>query len=184
MVALILQMPWLVQAVAALLMVLGILCFVVQISIVFKQRARKQNDYWAKNIIFALSCLVASVICCILFFVFGNSVMGILAGVLFFFGFLLSFIVGHIYKILPFLIWYETFSPLVGKHKVPLLHQMIHTKIADAQTWMLFASVMGLCGGVVLQFEKLFFSGSVLLLISLLLVSFNAIYAFNYKIKE
>ena len=184
MVSLILQMPWLVQAVAALLMLLGILCFVVQISIVFKQRARKQNDYWAKNVMFALGCLVASAICCILFFSFGNSVMGILAGVLFFFGFLLSFIVGHIYKILPFLIWYEKFSPLVGKHKVPLLHQMIHTKIADAQTWMLFASVMGLCGGVVLQFEKLFFSGSVLLLISLLLVAFNAIYAFNYKIKE
>lgn len=110
--------------------------------------------------------------------------MGILAGVLFFFGFLLSFIVGHIYKILPFLIWYEKFSPLVGKQKVPLLHQMIHTKIADVQTGMLFSAVAGLCGGVVLQVEKLFFAGSVLLLISLVLVAFNAAYAFNYKIKE
>jgi len=107
-----------------------------------------------------------------------------LAGVLFFFGFLLSFIVGHIYKILPFLIWYEKFSPLVGKQKVPLLHQMIHTKIADAQTWMLFISVIALCGGVVLQLGALFFLGSVLLLISLVLVAFNAVFAFNYKIKE
>lgn len=184
MVALILQIPWMFQALGAALMVAAIACFVVQISIIFKQRARKQNDYWVKNVIFALVCLVASVICCALYFALGNSVLGMLAGVLFFFGFLLSFIVGHIYKILPFLIWYEKFSPLVGKQKVPLLHQMIHTKIADAQTWMLFSSVIGLCGGVVLQEEKLFFAGSVLLLISLGLVAFNAVYAFNYKIKE
>ncbi len=110
--------------------------------------------------------------------------MGMLAGVLFFFGFLLSFIVGHIYKILPFLIWYEKFSPLVGKQKVPLLHQMIHTKIADAQTWILFISIIVLCLGVIFQLAEVFFIGSVLLLISLVLVAFNAVFAFNYKIKE
>jgi len=184
MIALIAQLPFWIQAIAVVLMMAAIVCFVIQISIVFKQRARKQNDYWAKNIVFALVCLVASMFVCAFYFILGNSVLGILAGVLFFFGFLLSFIVGHIYKILPFLIWYEKFSPLVGKQKVPLLHQMIHTKIADAQTWMLFASVLALCCGVVLSLEKLFFIGSLLLLISLSLVAFNAVYAFNYKIKE
>lgn len=184
MVALILQMPWMVQAASSVCMGFGIFCFVVQIYIIFKQRARKQNDYWVKNVVFALVCLVSSALCCMFYFALGSSMLGILAGVLFFFGFLLSFIVGHIYKILPFLIWYEKFSPLVGKQKVPLLYQMIHKKVADVQTGMLFISVLGLCSGVVLQLEKLFFSASMVLLISLLLVAFNAAYAFNYKIKE
>ena len=184
MIALIAQLPIFIQAIAVLLMIAGIFSFVVQMVIIFKQRARKQNDYWAKNVIFALVCLIASVIACTLYFILGLPLLGMLAGVLFFFGFLLSFIVGHIYKILPFLIWYEKFSPLVGKQKVPLLHQMIHTKIADTQTWMLFISVIVLCLGVGLQVGKLFFIGSVLLLASLVLVAFNAVFAFNYKIKE
>lgn len=184
MIALIVKLPLFIQAIAMGFIGLGILCFSVQIAIILKQRARKQNDYWVKNIVFALVCLSASIISCIFYFVSGNSMQGILAGVLFFFGFLLPFIIGHIYKILPFLIWYERFAPLVGKQKVPLLHQMIHTKVADAQTWILFVSVFMLSGAVLMQVEKLFFIGSVLLLISLILVAFNAVYVFNYKIKE
>jgi len=184
MIALIVKLPFFIQAIAMVLIVLGILCFMVQIGIIFHQRARKQNDYWVKNVVFGLVCLFAAVISSMFYMILANSTIGILAGVLFFFGFLLSFIVGHIYKILPFLVWYERFAPLVGKQKVPLLHQMIHTKVADTQTWILFVSVVVLSSGVLMQFEKLFFIGSVLLLISLILVAFNTVYVFNYKIKE
>ena len=184
MVSLIAQFPVWIQAIAVGLILLGMGCFLIQLAIIFKQRARKQNDYWVKNVMFGLMCLVASVMSCVWYFVTSNSSIGILAGVLFFFGFLLPFIVGHVYKILPFLIWYEKFSPLVGKQKVPLLHQMIHTKVADIQTWLLFISVLVLGGSIVLQFKMFFVFGSVLLLLSLLLVAFNAVYAFNYKIKE
>lgn len=184
MVALIAKFPLWVQSIAIGLIILGMGCFLMQIAIIFKQRARKQNDYWVKNVLFGLLCLVASVVSCVYFFVTSNSSIGILAGVLFFFGFLLPFIVGHIYKILPFLIWYEKFSPLVGKQKVPLLHQMIRTNIADMQTWLLFVSIFVLSGSIVFQLKALFCFGGVLLLFSLLLVAFNAVYAFNYKIKE
>ena len=184
MIALIASFPLFVQSIAALCMVLGVLSFVVQIAMILRQRVRKQNDYWVKNILFALVCLVTSVFTCTLYFILTEAYLGILSGVLFFFGFLLSFIVGHIYKILPFLIWYEKFSPLVGKQKVPLLHQMIHTKMADSQTWMLFVAVGIMCSGVVTQIERLFFLGSVLLLSSLVLVALNALYAFKYKMKE
>lgn len=184
MISLIASLPSWLQSIGAVLMVVGVVCFVVQMSVIFKQRARKQNDYWAKNVVFALICLLSSIACCAYYYLQGSPVVGMLAGVLFFFGFLLSFIVGHIYKILPFLIWYEKFSPLVGKQKVPLLHQMIYTKVADIQTGMLFVSILVLSSAVVLQLEKIFLMGSVLLLASLVLVAFNAVYAFNYKIKE
>jgi len=169
---------------ATLLMFVGLGLYVIQMGIILKQRVRKQNDYWVKNIVFAWMALSLSVLSLVLYMVQGDEFLAILTGVLFFFGFLLSFIVGHIYKILPFLIWYEKFSPLVGKQKVPLLHQMVHTKIADTQTYLLFLAVIIQAVGVVMQIPTLFFVGSVTLIVSLILVAFNAFYAFNFKMKE
>ncbi|ACZ12454.1 hypothetical protein [Sulfurospirillum deleyianum] len=169
---------------ATLLILVGLGLYVIQMGIILNQRVRKQNDYWVKNIVFAWMALSLSVLSLVLYMVQGDEFLAIFSGVLFFFGFLLSFIVGHIYKILPFLIWYEKFSPLVGKQKVPLLHQMVHTKIADTQTYLLFLAVMIQSVGVVMQMPTLFFVGSVTLIVSLILVAFNAFYAFNFKMKE
>jgi len=150
--------------------------FIVQMLIILKHRVRKQNDYWVKNILFGLVCFTCSLI------VTWFDVM--LGGVCLFFGFLLPFIVGHIYKILPFLIWYEKFSPLVGKQKVPLLHQMIRTKVADTQTYLLFAAVGLMILGKSVDMHALFYAGTLLLALSILLVVYNVIYTFNYTIKE
>ncbi|MCD8478325.1 MAG: hypothetical protein LRY68_10975 [Sulfurospirillum sp.] len=61
---------------------------------------------------------------------------------------------------------------------------MVHTKIADTQTYLLFLAVMIQVVGVVMQIPTLFFVGSVTLIVSLILVAFNAFYAFNFKMKE
>ena len=154
-----------------LLMVSSFL-FLIQMASILKHRVRKQNDYWVKNIVFALICFTCSLIA--LWF---NTILG---GMLFFLGFLLPLIVGHIYKILPFLIWYEKFSPLVGKQKVPLLHQMIHTRIADIQTLSLFIAVIVLALALILGLDSLFVCGSALLFGSIMLVVYNTWYAFKY----
>lgn len=162
--------------VAIALFILSSLLFVIQMGVIFNVRVRKQNDYWVRNVVFALFCFTC------------NSVVmwfePILGGVLIFFGFLLPLIVGHIYKILPFLIWYEKFSPLVGKQKVPLLHQMIHTLIADIQTYMLFVAVIFLSLAVFLHAISLFYIGSFVLALSVMLVAYNTWHTFTYRIKE
>ena len=93
-------------------------------------------------------------------------------------------IVGHIYKILPFLIWYEKFSPLVGKQKVPLLHQMIHTKVADIQTWMLFIALSFLCASVMFVSKIVFVVVGIIVFISIGFVVYNVMYTFTYTHKE
>ena len=158
------------------LLMVSSLLFLIQMALILKHRVRKQNDYWVKNIVFAFICFTCSLIA--LWF---NPVLG---GMLFFLGFLLPLIVGHIYKILPFLIWYEKFSPLVGKQKVPLLHQMIHTKIADIQTLSLFIAVIVLSMALILGLNSLFVCGSTLLFGSIMLVVYNTWYAFNYTTNE
>ncbi|AFL68789.1 hypothetical protein [Sulfurospirillum barnesii] len=169
---------------ALALMFLGMAFYLIQMVIVMRQRVRKQNDYWVKNSVFAWVSLSVSMLSVSVYALKGEEKFAMLFGVFFFFGFLLSFIVGHIYKILPFLIWYEKFSPLVGKQKVPLLHQMVHTKTANTQTYSLWLAVILQASGILMQEQKVFFYGSVILLLSLVLVAFNAMYAFNFKIKE
>lgn len=162
----------------------SIFLFILQVGMMLKKRVRKQNDYWVKNIVFALASLFVSIVSMIAGFVFSFDALALGGGFLFFFGFLLPFIVGHIYKILPFLIWYDKFSPLVGKQKVPLLHQMIHTKVADTQTWSLFLAIGLIFIAILAQLKTLFLIGAVIALISIVLVVYNTWFTFNYTIKD
>lgn len=150
--------------------------FLIQMAMILKSRVRKQNDYWVKNSVFALFWFTCSLIA-----LWYNFFLG---GMLFFFGFLLPLIVGHIYKILPFLIWYEKFSPLVGKQKVPLLHQMIRTNIADIQTWVSFIAIFALSMSTILLSKVLFMIGASLFFASVVLVIYNVYYTFTYTHKE
>lgn len=167
-----------------LLIALSIFAFVIQIAMMLKSRARKQNDYWVKNIVFAAVSLLFSVVLLLIGFIYDLQNFALAGGFLFFFGFLLCFVVGHIYKILPFLIWYDKFAPLVGKQKVPLLHQMIKTKVADFQTLSLFIAIIIQVLGILFSIENLFFTGALIMLLSNVLVVYNTWYTFNYTIKE
>jgi hypothetical protein len=78
-----------------------------------------------------------------------------------FIGFLIN---GHLYKIVPFLVWFERFSPLVGKEKVPMLHEMYPKEQANIMFW--FSSIGTTIGGIGLLFQNdyLFKSGASLLM--------------------
>jgi len=67
-------------------------------------------------------------------------------------GFISSFITGHLYKIVPFLVWFERYAPLVGKEKVPMLHEMYSKEGASIMFW--FTSSGVLLGGFGLLFES------------------------------
>jgi hypothetical protein len=67
-------------------------------------------------------------------------------------GFVSSMITGHLYKIVPFLVWFERFAPLVGKEKVPMLHEM-YSK--EGASMMFNFTVIGvILGGFGLLFES------------------------------
>jgi hypothetical protein len=66
-------------------------------------------------------------------------------------GFYTFLINGHLYKIIPFLVWFHRYAPLVGKRKVPMLHQMYPKKKADYHFYFgaigTFVSLVGLVIG-------------------------------------
>lgn len=103
--------------------IFALICFVLWCLYILKIRARKAKDYWNLNIFIAC---IGLVLAAYEFYLLNYA----LAIKLLIFAGILPFIIAHIYKILPFLIWYHFISKLIGKVKVPLLDDMVLKKVA------------------------------------------------------
>ena len=129
--------------------------FAAQAIYILARRVRKAIDYWNLNVYISLVAL------------------GFSAAFWLLYGFLFAFIVAHLYKIAPFLIWYHYVSPFVGKRKIPMLEDMIIKKIAYAACVpnvlaLACASFGALTPAVILQAA------------SIILVLINTVNIFNY----
>ncbi len=145
---------------------IGVGFYIQQIYIIYKLTVRKELDIWAKSMIFGFSSLIASVVLGVIFLIFNVSEAWLHTSVWFlmigFIGFLIN---GHLYKIVPFLVWFERFSPLVGKEPVPMLHEMYPKEQASMMFW--YSSIGTLLGaiGLLIQNDYLFKSGVSLLIV-------------------
>ncbi|RRS30591.1 MAG: hypothetical protein P794_06480 [Epsilonproteobacteria bacterium (ex Lamellibrachia satsuma)] len=130
----------------------GIFFYIWQIYIIAKLTVRKEMDIWAKSMIFAFGTLIFSIMLGLLYFIIGKESV-LHASVWFLLlGFISSMITGHLYKIVPFLVWFERFAPLVGKEKVPMLHEMYSKEGASMMYWFTTTGVV--LGGLGLLFEN------------------------------
>jgi len=144
--------------------IVGIGFYIYQIYLIYKLTVRKELDIWAKSMIFGFSSLILSILLGVIY-LFGASSSWLHTSVWFlmlgFIGFLIN---GHLYKIVPFLVWFERFAPLVGKEKVPMLHEMYPKGQANIMFW--FSSIGTVIGGIGILFQNdyLFKSGASLLM--------------------
>ena len=151
------------------LTLIGVGFYIQQIYIIYKLTVRKELDIWAKSMLFGFSSLIASVILGVLSFLPNTNEAWLHTSVWFlmigFIGFLIN---GHLYKIVPFLVWFERFSPLVGKEPVPMLHEMYPKEQASMMFW--YSSIGTILGaiGLLVQNDYLFKSGVSLLIVGAL----------------
>ena len=149
---------------AFLIMFVAVAIYIKQIYLIYRVRARKEKEIWANSMFFGYgSLIVATVLGVLALFVESENI--ILASSWFlvvgFVGFLIT---GHLFKIIPFLVWFERYAPLVGKKKVPMLHEMYPKKISKYQ--FNFSAIGVVIGGVGLLIGNLdLFKGGVSLLI-------------------
>jgi len=170
-----------INYIAIFLMSISICLAIYQMVIIFVSRIRKQNDFWAKNMMASLVSILLSFVFLIVGFVGGDDKFYLLFGFTLFFGFFTFFIVGHIYKILPFLVWYQRYSPLVGKIKVPMLNDMVKEGIADIQFWLtLVGLLLSLCA-ILFKVEILFQAGTIIMGIGTILVMYNIYFTLAYR---
>jgi len=144
----------------------GVLFYMQQIYIIYKLTVRKELDIWAKSMLFSFSSLGLSIFLGVISFLPEISESWLHSSVWFFMlGFIGFIINGHLYKIVPFLVWFERFSPLVGKEKVPMLHEMYPKEQATMMFW--YSSIGTLFGGIGLLVENdfLFKAGVTLMIV-------------------
>ncbi len=155
-----------------------IFAFAYQVYDMVKKRMRRHLDVYAQDMITSGVFLVISTL--LIPFITNEKVMKIFM-IFLILGFISSFVVGHIYKIVPFLVWNEKFAPLVGKQKVPMLAEMVHDKASQIEFNAKIATILFLSIGILAESQSMIVIGKVLFIINAILVAGNVIYIFRYK---
>jgi hypothetical protein len=104
-----------------------------QIYIIYDTRVRIENDIYLHSLLVSYGSLVVSIILGLIYLFTSSNTLLVAIGWIVFIGYITFIIIGHLYKIVPFLVWYERFSPLIGKQKVPMLADMVPVKSSRFQ---------------------------------------------------
>ena len=146
----------------------GVLFYMMQIYIIAKLTVRKEWDIWAKSMVFAFGTLSFAIVVGLVSFLTGKESFLHAAVWFLVVGFISSMITGHLYKIVPFLVWFERFAPLVGKEKVPMLHEMYSKEGASMFFWFTASGVVLAGFGLMAESDLFFKAGASFLFIGAL----------------
>ena len=166
----------------ALLGVLAaILIYLYQIWLIYQKCARREFDIWFKSMLFGYGSLAFSLPLALIAFLSRSEQIVVATFWFFIMGFFAFLINGHLYKIVPFLVWFERFSPLVGKEPVPMLADMVPKKGAEYQFWFsaLGVSVAGF--GLLIENDLIFKSGASFIAIGAIFLFLNLIWMITSK---
>ncbi len=160
------------------IIVATIFLFAFELYDIYKNRMRKHLDIYAYNIIITFISLI--LIALMLPFLYNEKILKLFM-IFLLFGAINSFVVGHVYKIVPFLVWNEKFAPLVGVKEVPLLADMVNLRLSFLEFWTKIATIALLTTGLVLELNLIVIFGKILLFINGLFLILNITYIFRYK---
>lgn len=161
---------------------LGIILFLTQMIIIFRQRVRKKLDTGLKYsayayMMFAFTTVLGTFIAFVDYQNITN--LTLIYGYLIIFGYLSMLIVGQMYKIVPFLVWYHKYSGKVGIEKVPVLKEMFNEKFAGYGFYIMIVAVIGVLISLTFRINYLLLISFIMMFISSLLFSFNMITIFR-----
>ena len=141
----------------------SILLYFYQLYKMTNSRKRVNHDIWARHMYVAFSSFIVAFILLVSFIFTENELILKLGMYIMFIGFFGFVIIGNFYKIIPFLVWFHIYSPLIEERAVPMLHELIPKRLASLQ-W--FYATLGLIIstiGLYLNSNSLFQGGVVLL---------------------
>lgn len=127
-----LHLKWL-ETIGLFLGVGSVAYYMFQVYRIFTSKKRRYSDIWERSVAMAFLALIVSM---------GSGVYGYLAenekAVLLSFWFLMAGFLGflitaHLYKIVPFLVWFERYAPYIDEREVPMLHQLLPSRWANVQ---------------------------------------------------
>jgi hypothetical protein len=159
----------------------ALFAYAYQIALIYAKRVRKQRDIYYKSMVFSYVSFVVSLCLAVgYFFVFSTSLL-LTSAFVGFIGFIGFLIMGHLYKIVPFLVWFERFSPLVGKQKVPMLEDMVPKQSASMQFFLSALGTVVTAVGLFVANSDVFYGGVSFLSVGAVFLFKDIVYMINYK---
>ncbi len=169
---------WLLN-VYIILLISGILSFIVQVIFILRNRLKITLDIGMKHSAVAFGyAVIATFVGGLLAFssphdeaIRESTVL--VYGLIIMAGFFSMLIVGQMYKIVPFLVWFHTFSERAGKEKVPLLKDLLNESLASIQFWILNAGILVMIIGTLLVLQTVQLIGFALFTIAAIMFAYN-----------
>ena len=170
-----------INKIGYVLSIFSLLIYFYQVYTIYKTRARKENDTYAISLMISFISLVVSLGLGFLSMFVEYEPILIASAWLMFFGFFGFAITGHIYKIIPFLVWYERFSPLVGKEKVPMLNDMLPMKSSHAQIVFTGVGIILITVAILTQNNQLIGAGASFMVVGAFALLRSILYMINFR---
>ena len=141
----------------------AILLYAQQLISMYKSRKKVLHDIWARSYYVGFISFFIAFGFFLLWLMFNVTLFIKVAMWLLLVGFFGFLIMGNFYKIIPFLVWFQIYSPLIEEQAVPMLHQLLDKKLSEFQ-W-LYSTLGLLLSSIALLFESntLFYGGVLLL---------------------
>jgi len=172
---------FLLEYIGYLLSIAALMLYFYQIYIIYKTRVRLDNDIYLYSLLFSYLSLIITLVMGIIYLIFPNENLLLSIGWMLFLGYITFVITGHLYKIVPFLVWFERFSPLIGKQKVPMLADMVPVFSAKFQFAFSSCGVLVCAVGILLGNNDIFKTGISFLFIGSVFMIKDLTYMINYK---
>ncbi len=137
------------DAVGGVLAAGGVLAFALQAVLFFRARKRRALDAGMRLAAAGLLGLLVAMALAPVAFSRGLTDTRLL--VTYFWlvlGALSLFVAGHYYKIIPFLVWYHRFGPLVGTRKVPKVAELFSQRAATLDALLLVGGYLGIAAAL------------------------------------
>ncbi len=175
--ALLLRSPW--KLGFALVVIAGLAVYAREIIAILKARKRRLLDWGLRYFLTALGVLaplsaLAVILCwprlpATLLTTQLENVYGFLALM----GVVAFTITGFLYKIVPFLVWYHTYGPEVGRSKVPSLGDLYSARLQAVGFWLFQTGLAATSVSTALGHETAVRWSTVILAASLLVFAIN-----------
>lgn len=122
-----------VEKVALLFGIGSVVYYMVQVYLIFTSKKRSYSDIWERSVAVAFIALILSMGSGVYGYISENEKAIMVSFWLLTVGFLGFLISAHLYKIVPFLVWFERYAPYIDERDVPMLHQLLPTRLASLQ---------------------------------------------------
>ncbi len=183
-------LAWLVSAIVAQLPVaaavcggligLGLVIYGVEVVAILRARKRRTLDWGLVMFLTAVTLLAPTALCGGLILEWSEeptawtmqleSVYALLG----LFGVVIFAILGMLYKILPFLVWFRSYSPHIGRAQIPALADLYSARLQAVGFWLYLMALVVVCVGTLESNALISRLGAILWLVSVGVFAVNA----------